>query len=148
MGTLTLTSTAFENKGLIPQKYTCDDEDINPPFKISGVPDGVVSFVFIMDDPDAPIGVWDHWIVFNIDSKIREIKEGQGLTGIKGTQTDGALEYTGPCPHEGEHRYFFKLYALDTFLNLPEGSSKQDVEKAMQGHILDQSHLMGLYKKG
>jgi Raf kinase inhibitor-like YbhB/YbcL family protein len=146
-GNMKLTSSVFENNKSIPSKYTCDGENINPPLEISEVPEGSQSLVLIMDDPDAPAGTWDHWIVFNIPSDVSNIAEGEEPAGIHGKGTSNNLNYNGPCPPDKEHRYFFKLYALDAELNLPEGSSKREVEEAMQGHILDQARLIGLYDR-
>jgi len=100
-----------------------------------------------MDDPDAPVGTWDHWIVFNIPPSAKEIAKGTEPKGTAGKNSWGRTGYGGPCPPSGTHRYFFKLYALDTQLNLPEGSAKKDLEKAMQGHILEKVELMGNYKR-
>ena len=150
MSKLTLTSSAFEHNGKIPSKYTCDAENINPPLTISGVPEGAQSLVLIMDDPDAvkPAGkVWDHWIVFNIPPTMTEISEGMEPEGVHGVGTGGNSDYRGPCPPDAEHRYFFKLYTLDTTLNLSEGVTKKQVEQAMEGHILDQTELVGLYER-
>lgn len=147
-----LTSSAFEHEGKIPAKYTCDGENINPPLKITDIPSAAKSLVFIMDDPDVPKylrkdGMWDHWVVFNIPASLREIKEGEEPEGTHGIGTGGNLNYMGPCPPDREHRYFFKLYALDKELNLPEKAAKQQVEKAMEGHILMKTQLMGRYKR-
>ncbi len=149
-----LTSSVFENNGCIPDKYTCDGQDVNPPLKIENAPVLAKSLVLIMDDPDIPdfvrekfkIQVWDHWVVFNIDTNVREIGEGQA-PGTKGKNTGHRLGYTGPCPPEREHRYFFKLYALDTLLQLKEGSTKAQVEEAMQGHIITKAELIGRYER-
>lgn len=148
-----LTSSVFENGGKIPPKYTCDAENISPPLSISDVPDGTKSLALIMDDPDVPKSVreeqmWDHWIVFNIPSDLREIKEGEEPSGgVHGLGTNENEKYFGPCPPDREHRYFMKLYALDAELNLPPRSSKQEVEKAMEGHVLEKTELMGRYEK-
>ncbi len=150
-----LTSTAFEHAGKIPGKYTCDEDNTNPPLVIGGVPANAKSLALIMDDPDIPnfvkernnIEVWDHWIVFNIPPDTKELAEGQRPPGIQGKNTGGKNAYSGPCPPDREHRYFFKLYALDTMLNLPEGISKKQVEEAMQGHIIAQVELMGRYER-
>jgi Raf kinase inhibitor-like YbhB/YbcL family protein len=146
-GNMKLTSAVFQNNQSIPSKYTCDGEDINPPLEISDVLQQAKSLVLIMDDPDAPSGTWDHWIVFNIPPDTKSIAEGKEPAGIHGKGTSGNLEYHGPCPPDREHRYFFKLYALDTDLNLAEGSTKKQVESAMQGHIIDQTQLIGLYTR-
>ena len=154
--TLTLTSPAFENEGLIPAKYTCDeDRTISPALTIAGVPDGAKSLVLIMDDPDVPKalhadGIFDHWILFNIPPVTAEIPEG-GSAGISGANGAGKNAYTGPCPpaqyEPREHRYFFKLYALDTVLSISAGAPKTGVENAMEGHIVGQTELMGRYKR-
>jgi len=140
-----LTSPAFANKAMIPKKYTCQGEDINPLLKIEGILQETVSLVLINDDPDAPGGTWDHWIVINI-APTQTIAE-NSVPGTQGKNSWGRSDYGGPCPPSGTHRYFFKLYALDTQLNLSEGVSKKEVEDAMKGHILEQTELIGLYKK-
>ena len=145
-----LKSNAFENNGKIPSKHTCDGENVNPQLSISEVPENSKSLVLVMDDPDAvkPAGkVWDHWIVFNIPPETKEIPEAQEPQGIHGNGTGGNLNYKGPCPPDAEHKYFFKLYALDTTLDLSEGASKGEVEAAMQGHILEQTELTGRYER-
>ncbi len=163
MKTLKITSEAFEDKGIIPPKYTCDGDpltssgqsNINPPLEIEGVPEGAKSLVLIMDDPDIPdfvkesrgIEVFDHWIVFNVSPTIKNIEEGIEPEGVRGVNSSGQNKYTGPCPPDKEHRYFFKVYALDTTLGLSEGSSKKEVEKAMAGHIIASGELMGRYDK-
>jgi len=144
---MNLTSAAFASNELIPSKYTCDGQDISPPLAISDIPEGAKSLVLIMDDPDAPIGIWNHWIVFNIPILTLAIAEGQNPQGVLGKSSGGKNAYEGPCPPDKEHRYFFKLYALDKMLNLPEGSTKAEVEKAMEGHILEQAELMGRYER-
>lgn len=144
------TSPSFEHNGKIPPLYTCDSENINPPFTILDVPDGAKSLVLIMDDPDAvkPAGkVWDHWIVWNISPKTQEIKEGREPEGKFGSGSGNRRGYKGPCPPDGGHRYYFKLYALDRELDIPEGSTKAEVESAMGGHILAQTELIGLYER-
>lgn len=147
VNSLKLTSTAFENNGNIPSKYTCDGEDVSPPLKIEGIPEGTESLILTMDDPDAPAGVWDHWIVWNIPATTTEIKEGQEPNGIHGRGTSGNLDYHGPCPPGEEHRYVFKLYAINTKLDLKEGAAKIDVVKAMTGHILSSTVLTGKYQR-
>ncbi len=147
MGNLKLTSPAFSNNGEIPSKYTCDGDNVNPELDISGIPDNAKSLVLIMDDPDAPAGTWGHWILFNIPiiSKIQENSVPADV--LQGKNSWGKNEYGGACPPSGTHRYIFKLYALDTALDLDESANKRDVEKAMQGHILAQTKLVGLYSK-
>ena len=140
-----LTSPAFQNNTLIPAKYTCQGEDISPPLAVTGIPNGTVTFALINDDPDAPGGTWDHWIVWNIppDGTIGQ----STVPGLQGKNSWGRNKYGGPCPPSGTHRYFFKLYALDGKLALKEGARKADVLKAMEGHVLAQAQLIGLYKK-
>ena len=144
---MNLTSPAFQNNGMIPSKYTCDGEDVNPPLEISGVPSNAKSLLLIVDDPDAPMATWNHWIVWNIPivSKIEE--NSVPNRAILGINDFDKHMYGGPCPPSGTHRYMFKLYALDTTLSLDSNSEKNDVLKAMEGHILEQTVLVGLYKK-
>ena len=145
-----LTSSAFQNNGSIPSKYTCDGKNINPQLKISGIPAKAKSLALIMDDPDAvkPAGkVWDHWIVYNIPYDTSEIKEGEEPEGMHGKGTGNNLNYRGPCPPDAEHRYFFKLYAIDAELNIPEGSTKAEVEKAIKEHIIEKTELIGRYSR-
>jgi hypothetical protein len=144
-GLMKIESPEFKHNSSIPSKFTCEGQDINPVLTIEGVPVGTKSLALIMDDPDAPMGTWVHWVVFNIPivSRIEE----NSVPGTQGMNTVRKLEYHGPCPPSGTHRYFFKLYALDSELKLQEGSSKGALEKAMQGHILEQAELIGLYKK-
>jgi len=149
-----LTSPAFDNNGKITSKYTCDGAGISPPLKISDVPVNAKALVLIMDDPDIPafvkekfkIEMWDHWILFNIPAGTKEIQEGKSV-GTKGKGTYPHLNYGSPCPPDKEHRYFFKLYALDAKLDLPEGATKAQVEEAMQGHILAKTELIGRYER-
>ncbi|MFO8112725.1 MAG: YbhB/YbcL family Raf kinase inhibitor-like protein [Desulfosalsimonadaceae bacterium] len=147
-----LTSAAFENEGKIPGKYTCDGKNVNPPLAISDVPPEAESLVLIMDDPDVPPhiredGMWDHWVVFNIPPETREIPEGSEPEGVAGIGTSGDAHYFGPCPPDREHRYFFRIYALDAKLDLPEKTDKVTVEKEMTGHVIDKAHLMGRYER-
>ena len=156
MGTFVLKSTAFANGGSIPSRYTCDgDATRSPPLTIWDPPKGTRSLVLIMDDPDVPKvvrpdAVFDHWVLFNISPGTTEIQEG-GTIGTRGANSAGKNVYTGPCPppqfQPPEHRYFFKLYALDTMLPLQAGASKSDVEKAMQGHVIESTELMGRYSR-
>ncbi|MEK7556939.1 MAG: YbhB/YbcL family Raf kinase inhibitor-like protein [Patescibacteria group bacterium] len=140
-----LTSPAFENGEEIPAKYTCNGEDVSPPLTFSDISAEAKSLVLILDDPDAPAGVWDHWIIYDMPPDTREVPEAAEPCGVQGRGTSGSLGYQGPCPPDGEHRYFFKLYALGTVLRLPAGATKADVERAMEGHILEQAELMGRY---
>jgi len=145
MKELTVKSPAFENNKLIPSKYTCDGDDVNPPLIIEGVPDETKSLVLIVDDPDCPTGTWDHWVVWNI-TPTRKIEENT-VPGTEGMNTARKHSYGGPCPPWGTHRYFFKVYALNTELDLNPNSGKKDVEKAMQGRILAKGELIGLYRR-
>ena len=142
-----LTSPSFQHNGNIPSEFTCDGTDLSPPLTISDVPSNAKSLALIMDDPDAPVGTWDHWIVFNINPSTREIPKGKEPSGTAGKNSWGRTGYGGPCPPSGTHRYFFKLYALDAMLNLPQSSAKKDIEREMQGHILAKAELIGLYKR-
>lgn len=144
-GTLKVYSTVFSHKGHIPPEYTCDGKDINPPLEISDFPDGTKTLALIMEDPDAPRGVFDHWLVWNI-SPNEAIAE-QTNPGISGINDFGKTGYGGPCPPSGVHRYFFKIYALDTKLDLPAGADKKALLEAMTGHILAEGEIMGLYQK-
>jgi len=139
-------SPAFENNKLIPVKYTCDGADVNPPLTIEGVPEETKTLVLIVDDPDAPMGTFDHWIVWNIPSTTRKIEENT-VPGTEGISSYRKHAYGGPCPPYGTHRYFFKVYALDARLDLKSNSTKKDVEKAMKGHILAEGELLGLYRR-
>jgi len=144
-----ISSPAFENNGNIPAKYTCDGEGINPPLAISDVPESAKSLALIMDDPDAPIaGGFVHWVAFNLDPVTSEIKENsKPLGGIEGMNSSGKTGYTPPCPPSGIHHYQFKFYALDAILDLTSSAKREDVEKAMEGHILDKALVVGLYQR-
>lgn len=137
----------------IPSKYTCDGENLNPSLQISDLPPATKSVALIVDDPDVPLSVrkdrmWVHWVHFNIPAaKTITIEEDSTPAGISGKNTGGALGYEGPCPPDREHRYFFKAYALDTLLTLPQGTTKEHLEKAMSGHILASAELMGRYNR-
>jgi Raf kinase inhibitor-like YbhB/YbcL family protein len=146
MGDMTLSSPAFTDGSSMPAEYTCDGDDVNPPLSIMGVPEGVVSLVLIVDDPDAPMGTWDHWVVWNIAVQTTVIPAGSVPAGaVEGLNDFRKRAYGGPCPPSGTHRYFFKLYALDVSLDLKPESRKEDVEEAMVGHILAQTQLVGTY---
>lgn len=143
-----LIRSVFNNHESIPIRYTGDGEDINPSIDFLGVPENVKSFVLIVDDPDAPRGDWVHWIVFNIPANVRRIEENSVPDGaILGMNDSMRLKYHGPAPPYGIHRYFFKVFSLDCMLNLPEGSKKQDILRAMEGHIIDKAELIGTYKR-
>jgi len=145
MKELRITSPVFENKGFIPQKYTCDGDNVSPPLKIGGIPEGTQSLVLIVDDPDAPRGTWDHWIVWNIPP-VEKIEE-DSVPGTEGLNDFNRRSYGGPSPPSGTHRYFFKVYALDTKLDLNPNSRKKNVESAMKGHILAKGEIVGLYRR-
>lgn len=145
MKDLSVKSAAFENNALIPKKYTCDGDNVNPPLTIEDAPVETKSLVLIVDDPDAPMGTWDHWIVWNIAPTGRV--EENTVPGIEGLNSSKEHHYGGPCPPGGTHRYFFKIYALDTKLDLNPNSKKKDVENAMKDHILAKGELVGLYHR-
>lgn len=148
MKELTITSTVFADGAAIPARYTCDGEDINPPLAFGSVPSGARSLALIVDDPDAPVGTWVHWVLWNIPPDVREIGEGSLPPGAKQGKNDFKRNsYGGPCPPSGTHRYYFKLYALDETLDLGTSTTKSALEKAMQGHILAQGRLMGTYRR-
>jgi len=131
-------------KEVIPDKFTCKGEDINPKLMISEIPASAKTLALIMDDPDAPMGTWVHWVMWNIP--LGNINE-NSAPGTQGVNSWGKNKYGGPCPPSGTHRYFFKVYALDTTLKLPEGSTKQELLQAMKSHIIAQAELIGLYSK-
>lgn len=141
-------SRAFENNQMIPQKYTCDGENISPPLQISDIPEEAKSLVLIIDDPDAPSGDWVHWLVWNINPETKLITENESPKGaIQGINDFNRQNYDGPCPPSGIHHYQFKIYALDTILNLPSNSRKKDLEKTIEDHLLDKDILIGLYQR-
>lgn len=147
-----LLSSAFEHEGQIPLRYTCDGENGSPPLEFRGIPAEAKSLALIMDDPDVPEYVrkdrmYDHWVLFNMLPDTKGLSEKAKGQGIEGVNTGGKLGYTGPCPPDREHRYFFKLYALDTMLKLPSGATKKEVLDSMEGHILEEAILMGRYKR-
>ncbi|HLB59407.1 MAG TPA: YbhB/YbcL family Raf kinase inhibitor-like protein [Bdellovibrionota bacterium] len=147
-----LSSSAFKEDSTIPSLYTCEGKGINPPLDIVDVPSGAKSLALIMDDPDVPASLrpdrmYDHWVVFNIPPTTGHIAENSAPFGIQGKNTAGTARYFGPCPPDREHRYFFKLYALDAMLSLHPGATKKELLDAMEGHILSQCQLMGRYEK-
>ncbi len=146
MKDLTVKSPAFQANSLIPKKYSCDGEDLNPPLTIEGVPKESKSLALIVDDPDAPHGTFDHWVVWDIPPSTTKIAENSvpGTEGLNGARQKG---FMGPCPPSGTHRYFFKVYALDTELKLGAKTTKRDLEKALENHILAKGELIGLYKR-
>jgi Raf kinase inhibitor-like YbhB/YbcL family protein len=152
-GTMELTSSAFGEGGMIPNKYTCDGADVSPPLKWGSIPDATKSFALICDDPDAPVGTWVHWVYYDIPAKIRDLPENvtpderPASGGVQGINDFRRIGYGGPCPPGGTHRYLFKLYALDTLLNLSPGATKNQVLKAMENHVVDHVQLMGKYRR-
>lgn len=141
-----IASVEFENNESIPSKFTCQGDGINPELKISGVPSNAKSLVLIVDDPDAPIGTFTHWVVWNIDPKISIIKE-NSIPGTEGSNSIGKTGYIGPCPPSGTHRYLFKLYALDSMLDLHTGADKSQLEAEVARHELARAELVGTYQK-
>lgn len=143
-----ISSSVFQSNTLIPSKYTCDGENINPPLRITDVPKDTQSLVLIMDDPDAPAGTWVHWLVWNIHPLTKEIGENSlPANAMEGRTSFGKIGYGGPCPPSNTHRYFFKLYALNTKLNLINSTDKAALLKAMEGHILEQAEVIGTYQR-
>lgn len=147
-----ITSPAFQAGGTIPEKHSCDGEDVSPALMFEDVPPAAKSLALIVDDPDAPMGTWDHWIVFNIPPGVKGLKEGAGAGSLPGQARHGRNswkrnDWGGPCPPKGKHRYFFKLHALDVTLDLSEGASKAELLDAMDGHILERAELMGTYER-
>jgi Raf kinase inhibitor-like YbhB/YbcL family protein len=141
-----ITSSAFNEGDRIPRIYTCDDNNVSPPLDWTGVPSDTVSLALIMDDPDAPVGTWVHWVLYNLPPDVSGLELGKAGSGTEGKNDFSRLGYGGPCPPKGSnHRYYIKIYALDTILDLKSGATKAQVESAMRGHILAQGQLMGRY---
>jgi Raf kinase inhibitor-like YbhB/YbcL family protein len=141
-----ITSSAFKEGDKIPRIYTCDDQNVSPPLAWTGVPTNTVSLAMIMDDPDAPGGMWVHWVLYNLPADLTSLEQGKNGRGTEGKNDFGKMGYGGPCPPRGSnHRYFIKIYALDGILDLKAGATKAEVEKAMKGHILAEGQLMGRY---
>jgi len=148
-----IASTTFGEGEMIPKKYTCDGEDISPPLAFNDVPESAKTLALVCDDPDAPMGTWVHWVVFNLPGEIRGITEAtksddiEKLGGKQGINSFRKNDYGGPCPPSGTHRYYFKVYALDTKLELSSTATKEELLKAMKGHILREGQLMGRYSR-
>jgi len=142
-----ITSSAFQEGGNIPSKFTCDGVDSSPPLQIAEIPSSAKSLALIVDDPDAPSGLFTHWIVWNISPQTNEIAEGSAPKGVQGTSDFGKLGYGGPCPPPGTHRYYFKIFALDRDLNLPSGTKRNQLDAAIKGHVVAQAELMGRYSR-
>jgi Raf kinase inhibitor-like YbhB/YbcL family protein len=148
-----VTSPAFEDGGVIPQRYTCEGAGISPPLNWGPVPDGTQSITLIVDDPDAPSGTFVHWVLYDLPADVQGLPE--NLPGAKtfpvggeqGVNSSDVLGYRGPCPPSGTHRYFFKVYALDIKTNLPPGETKERLLEVMAGHVLAQGQLMGRYRR-
>jgi len=153
VATIRVMSSAFGEGGPIPQRYTCDGEEISPPLSWESVPEGTQSIVLIADDPDAPRGTFVHWVLYDLPADARELPEDMPRDKIlsngarQGISDGGDFGYMGPCPPSGTHRYFFKVYAIDTRVDLPPGKHKADLLKAMEGHILAQGQTMGTYRR-
>lgn len=146
--TMKLESPAFTHEGSIPAQYTCDGNDISPPLTVAGVPAGAKSLALIVDDPDAPAGTWVHWVVYDIPADVTAIESGQTPTGAReGSTSYGRTGYGGPCPPSGTHRYYFRLYALDTALGLTGTPDADALRQSLAGHIIAEAELMGRYAR-
>jgi Raf kinase inhibitor-like YbhB/YbcL family protein len=142
-----VTSSAFQEGGNIPSKFTCDGSDISPALQIGGVPSEAKSLVLIADDPDAPGGLFTHWLVWNIPPQANSISEGSAAKGVRGTNDFGKSGYKGPCPPPGTHRYSFKIFALDRELDLRSDAKRNQVDTAMKDHVIAQGELVGRYAR-
>jgi Raf kinase inhibitor-like YbhB/YbcL family protein len=142
-----ITSSAFQEGGNIPSKFTCDGGDTSPPLQIAEVPSGAKSLALVVDDPDAPSGLFTHWMVWNISPQNNAIAEGSAPKGVHGTNDFGKSGYGGPCPPSGTHRYYFKIFALDRELELPAGTKRSQLDAAMKGHVIAQGELMARYSR-
>ena len=148
-----LTTPAFADGEAIPRKYTCDGEDVSPPLEWCELPEGTQSLALILDDPDAPRGLFVHWLLYGVPATENGVTEGTGGSdgsaagGRQGKNGFGKLGYGGPCPPSGRHRYYFHLFAVDHALDLPAGATRQQLDAALQGHILAEAQLMGTYQR-
>src|SRR5262245_39716129 len=142
-----VTSSAIQQGGNIPSKFTCDGSDTSPPLQITGIPSGAKSLVLIADDPDAPGGLFTHWLVWNIPPQTNSIAEGNSPKGVQGANDFGKSGYRGPCPPPGTHRYSFKVFALDRELDLSKGAKRSQVDAAMKGHVIEQGEIVGRYAR-
>jgi Raf kinase inhibitor-like YbhB/YbcL family protein len=142
-----ITSSAFQEGASIPSKFSCDGANTSPPLQIAGVPSAAKSLILIVDDPDAPGGLFTHWAVWNISPQTNTIAEGSAPGGVQGTNDFGKSGYGGPCPPSGTHRYYFKIFALDRELDLPSGAKRNQLDAAMKGHVVVQGELMGRYSR-
>jgi len=152
--TMKITSEAFDEGGMIPSRHTCDGADVSPPLAWSGLPENTVALALICDDPDAPVGTWVHWVLYDLPPEVTELAEAVPTqetlaSGAKQGRNSGRkIGYSGPCPPSGTHRYYFKLYALDQGVDLSPGATKKQLVAAMEGHILAEAQLMGRYQRG
>jgi Raf kinase inhibitor-like YbhB/YbcL family protein len=142
-----ITSSAFQEGANIPSKFTCDETDTSPPLQIADIPSGAKSLALIVDDPDAPGGLFTHWMIWNISAQTSTVGEGSAPKGVQGTNDFGKSGYGGPCPPSGTHRYYFKVFALDRELDLPIGAKRAQLDTAMKGHTIAQGELMGRYSR-
>src|SRR5262245_8393703 len=142
-----ISSSAFQHGGNIPSKFTCDESDTSPPLQITGIPSNAKTLVLIADDPDAPSGLFTHWLVWNIPPQTSSIAEGSAPKGVQGANDFGKPGYRGPCPPPGVHRYSFKIFALDRELDLRSGAKRSQVDAAMKGHVIGQGELVGRYAR-
>jgi Raf kinase inhibitor-like YbhB/YbcL family protein len=142
-----ITSSAFQEGGNIPSKFSCDGADTSPPLQIADVPSGAKSLVLIVDDPDAPSGLFTHWTAWNMSPETSTIAERSPPKGVQGTNDFGKSGYGGPCPPSGTHRYYFKIFALDRELDLPSGAKRVQLDAAMKSHVIAQGELMGRYSR-
>jgi Raf kinase inhibitor-like YbhB/YbcL family protein len=143
---LEITSDAFEESGTIPSRHTCDGANVSPPLSFAGAPAGTLSLALIVDDPDAPVGTFTHWLAWGIDPSADGLDEGQAAPG-EGRNDFGTIGYAGPCPPHGRHRYFFRLHALDTELDLQPGANRAQLDRALDGHVLETAELVGGYER-
>lgn len=142
-----ISSPAFTNGGRIPFKYSCEGENINPEIDIESIPEGTRSLALIIDDPDAPVGIWTHWILYNIPANTSVIPE-NASPGIQGISTSKQKEYVGPCrPEKSIHRYYFRLYALDSRIEKSDGLNRESIDREMMGHVLATAEIMGYYSR-
>src|SRR5215470_3824568 len=147
-GKMKITSLAFQEGGTIPEKFSKNGQNVSPELRIEGVPAEAKSLALVVDDPDAPVGLFTHWLVWNIDAKTSEVPEGSVPTGgVQGTNDFPGHRYDGPQPPSGTHRYYFKVFALDKTLDLKSGAKRKEVEAAMKGHVIAQGQLMGKYSR-
>jgi len=142
-----ISTTAFTHGQHIPQEYTCDGKDVNPPLAFDGVPRGAASLALVMNDPDAPGSTWDHWVIWNMPPATTMLAEARVPPGVTGRNSWGKTRYGGPCPPDREHRYVFTLYALDTMLDLPSSAGTRELSAAMKGHVLERAELVGRYRR-